>query len=224
MKKFRILLVVLLSVLVLSGCGKDPTFEDVSGSFKNLDKATSYTIYNVYMIDDTDSLYDEKKLEIGMCEGKKIAKLTIESKRLNTFEDAGDGKFKVTNSVKYYYDNQIGEYVDGEFTWRAGLIEELTNDMNNATYKLEKAYFSDYSVIGNAGVVMLKGSIKDNYINQFFGKTVENVSQLKVTIQTIKEDNVPISLAIEYKLNGKLCESIIEYGYSENTITLDGFH
>ena len=86
MKKFRILLVILLSVLVLSGCSKDPTFEDVSGSFKNLDKATSYTIYNVYMIDDTDSLYDEKKLEIGMYEGKKIAKLTIESKRLNTLQ------------------------------------------------------------------------------------------------------------------------------------------
>ena len=173
MKKFKILLVVLLSVLVLSGCGKEPTFADISSAFDNLDTATSYSIYNVYQIDENDSIYDEKTLQLGTFQDKKIAKLETESKRLNTFEDAGDGKFKITNTTSFYYENQIGQYVDGVLTWRAGLIEELTNDMNNTTYNLDKAYFSDYSIVENAGVLLFKGNVKNDSINQFFGKTME---------------------------------------------------
>ena len=219
MKKFKILLVVLLSVLVLSGCGKEPTFADISSAFDNLDTATSYSIYNVYQIDENDSIYDEKTLQLGTFQDKKIAKLETESKRLNTFEDAGDGKFKITNTTSFYYENQIGQYVDGVLTWRAGLIEELTNDMNNTTYNLDKAYFSDYSIVENAGVLLFKGNVKNDSINQFFGKTMENVNELKVTIQVSKEDKLPLSLAIEYKLDGKPCESIIEYGYQVNELS-----
>lgn len=219
MKKFRILIVVLLSVLVLSGCSKDPTFEDVAGAFDNLNNATSYTITNVYQIDEVDSLYEEKTLELGLKDEKKIAKLTTESKRLNSFEDAGDGRFEIINTTAYFYDNQIGEYVEGVLTWRAGLIEELTNDMNNTTYNLDKAYFSEYSVMENAGVLILKGNIKSDKINNFFNKTLEGVSELKVTIQVASQDKLPLSIAVEYKLNGKLCESVIQYGYAVNDIT-----
>jgi len=218
MKKFKILLVVLLSVLVLSGCSKDPTFEDVSGAFNNLNDATSYTITNVYQIDDNDSIYEEKTLLLGMKDDKKIAKLTTEAKRLNSFEDAGDGRFEIINLTTYFYNNQIGEYVDEVLTWRAGLIEELTNDMNNTTYNLDKAYFSEYSVVENAGVLILKGSIKQDKINDFFNKTLEGVSELKVTIQVANQDKSPLSFAVEYKLNGKLCESVIQYGYQVNEI------
>ena len=174
---------LILIAFLCVGCSEGLKVDNFMSAYNSLNEAitinktVSYTVGN-------ETLYNQKIISRSSIDGKVVVSFYEYDKRFNEISIDNTSKYKITTSQKYYYDNQIGEVVSDEIVWRAGLLEELTNEWGSSTVAtFDQNYLSDIVIDEEAKT--LTANIKQEYYDDIIQ---EEVTDLTLSIQ-IDNDN-----------------------------------
>ncbi len=174
---------LILIAFLCVGCSEGLKVDNFISAYNSLNEAitinktVSYTVGN-------ETLYNQKIISRSSIDGKVVVSFYEYDKRFNEISIDNTSKYKITTSQKYYYDNQIGEVVSDEIVWRAGLLEELTNEWGSSTVAtFDQNYLSDIVIDEEAKT--LTANIKQEYYDDIIQ---EEVTDLTLSIQ-IDNDN-----------------------------------
>ena len=209
-------LCLVLVVFVFTGCASSGlSIDDFVQAYNKMNDANCVmktVSYNV----EGETLYNKKIMSRGTVAGQDVISLYEYNKRLNelTFENVG--KFEITESQKYYYNNQIGEVVDNEIIWRAGLLEELTNQWGGGTRtSFKKSYITD--IVINKDLKTLEATVQEGYYQHILSSNVSDLTVKIVLDNAYKLSNIYYN----YIYEGRSFEISLEISFKPVSIEID---
>ena len=187
---------LILIAFLCVGCSEGLKVDNFISAYNSLNEAITINKTVSYNVGE-DTLYNQKIISRSSIDGKVVVSFYEYDKRFNEISIDNISKYKITTSQKYYYDNQIGEVVSDEVVWRAGLLEELTNEWGSSTVTdFNQNYLSD--IVIDESTKTLKANIKQEYYGDIIQ---EEVTDLTLSIQ-IDNDNRLKLITYSYVCNG----------------------
>ena len=187
---------LILIAFLCVGCSEGLKVDNFMSAYNSLNEAITINKTVSYNVGE-DTLYNQKIISRSSIDGKVVVSFYEYDKRFNEISIDNISKYKITTSQKYYYDNQIGEVVSDEVVWRAGLLEELTNEWGSSTVTdFNQKYLSD--IVIDESTKTLKANINQEYYGDIIQ---EEVTDLTLSIQ-IDNDNRLKLITYSYVCNG----------------------
>ena len=187
---------LILIAFLCVGCSEGLKVDNFISAYNSLNEAITINKTVSYNVGE-DTLYNQKIISRSSIDGKVVVSFYEYDKRFNEISIGNISKYKITTSQKYYYDNQIGEVVSDEVVWRAGLLEELTNEWGSSTVAtFDQNYLSD--IVIDEETKTLTANIKQEYYDDIIQ---EEVTDLTLSIQ-IDNDNRLKLITYSYVCNG----------------------
>lgn len=205
MKKVLNLLVLLISIICFSGC----SCNKLNFAFFK-DKVNDIDGYRYYVI--TQEIYNE---ELLLYKEEKNVYLNDEKYRIvvNTSIIAdleSENLYDETEEV--YYQSGDDFYYQENGKWKT---KQKENSSENIGVSISEEIFKSYSIKEEGGNKFLEGTLKDNSLDDFFGFDIEDVSDVKLSIEISNTDKVK-NISIQYNAeNGNRVVVSIKVGYTQ---------
>lgn len=201
---------IVCSSFVLASCGsQDNTSSSDNDSSKqsNFDRALNlfskfdlhltngfdYSVKQYYKSDVVNA--ETIKLRVNFDDGTQAKKITS-SKKLNEFGQSEQFSFEETTT--YFKNDQICEYDNGTWNWRA--FDETEYLITNlSSFSVEEQFFINISESSFQKDLKFTADVPSNYIKNVLGNLASDFNDLKFTL-TIKSDySVITSFSFTYK-------------------------
>lgn len=202
-------ILMLFSCFVLTSCGstdsgsssgddssKKNHFEQALESFSKYDlhltNGFDYSIKQYYGSEIVNS--KSIKLRVKFENGTE-AKKTTNTKKINEF---GQGEqYSFAETVTYFKNNQICEFDDGIWSWRAFDESEYLKT-NLSAFSVDKQYFTNVSETSVQSDLKFTANVPSNYISSVLGNDTAGINQLQFTLVVKNDYSMLKSLSFTY--------------------------
>ena len=210
---FGLIICFAICSIVCSGCGSKLNINDFLTQYNSMGQVYSITKTIEYTIDE-HNLFNKQIFQRDYKDDSLIVRYTETNKSLNQITLDDTRLYNTTTKDMYYYNNQVGEVVNNQIIWRAGLLEEITGLWGGGKRDLTASYFEKI-VVDNENYT-LTADVKMDYYDRVLSDTVE---QLKVTFDMDEQKRLN-TVIFSYYVGQRAFLQTLEFGYEEVEIVI----
>lgn len=202
MKKIFNVLVLVISLICISacGCGDKINFAYFSKHVNSIENYRYYVISEEIYNNELLLYKNDKNVYL---DGEKI-RMVLKTKEINSIDQEG----LYSENEEEFYKKGTDFYYKEDGKWKIKQVE----DNESIGFDLKKSLFSTYKITTKTKNVFV-GELKENSINEFLGFSLENVSNMTLSIEINNKDKVE-KVSLEYiESNGNKVVVSIKVGY-----------
>ena len=206
MRKILNILLVLISFIGFSGCKCKETEHDFSYFKKHIGVIENYKYYVVKENIHNEELLLYQKEKHVYVDGEKY-RILVDTKEIapidsdNLYDEKQEEFYKKGTTFYYKEGNE----------WRT----ENREVSSSLGLTISKDIFKSYKISEEKGNKILKGNLKNDSLNNFFGFDLNNSKDVTFSIVISSKDKIK-SISIEYMSNeGNNVSVSIEFSYSQ---------